>query len=83
LSQGWTEYELVVNAQPRFPGHIQPNIPKWLNSSAENTPDGAAMRIDAAAKAGRSVSRKSRERERERELMRREGRVAFQTKSLT
>eukprot|EP00730_Choanoeca_flexa_P013777 TRINITY_DN5699_c0_g1_i1.p1 TRINITY_DN5699_c0_g1~~TRINITY_DN5699_c0_g1_i1.p1 ORF type:complete len:418 (+),score=66.87 TRINITY_DN5699_c0_g1_i1:103-1356(+) len=48
----WTEYDLVINAQPRFPGHIQPNIPLWLNSSAENTPAGAQQRINAATSAG-------------------------------
>ena len=42
-----------MNAKPRFPGHIQPNIPLWLNESAENTPEGAALRIDAATKAGK------------------------------
>lgn len=61
-SPGWTEYELVVNAQPRFPGHIQPNIPKWLNASAENTPQGAAMRIAAATKAGATRTRTLLER---------------------
>lgn len=48
----WTEYNLVINAEPRFDGHIQPNIPKWLSSAPENTPDGAQLRIDAATDAG-------------------------------
>lgn len=54
---GWTEYEVVINAQPRYPGHIQPNIPLWLNKSAENTPEGAAMRIEAATDAGEDIPR--------------------------
>jgi hypothetical protein len=26
---GWTEWELVRQAEPRFPGHFQPRIPLW------------------------------------------------------
>ena len=26
---GWTEWELVKKAQPRFPGHRQPKVPLW------------------------------------------------------
>lgn len=26
---GWSEWELVKAAQPRFPGHHQPNVPAW------------------------------------------------------
>jgi hypothetical protein len=26
---GWTEWELVKRAEPRFPGHQQPKIPAW------------------------------------------------------
>ncbi|HEX8985374.1 MAG TPA: glycoside hydrolase family 99-like domain-containing protein, partial [Bryobacteraceae bacterium] len=26
---GWTEWELVKRAEPRFPGHRQPNQPLW------------------------------------------------------
>ena len=26
---GWTEWELVKNARPRFEGHHQPNVPLW------------------------------------------------------
>lgn len=26
---GWTEWELVKHARPRFPGHHQPKIPLW------------------------------------------------------
>jgi hypothetical protein len=27
--QGWTEWELVKQAQPRFANHHQPNVPAW------------------------------------------------------
>jgi hypothetical protein len=27
--KGWTEWELVKNARPRFPGHAQPRTPAW------------------------------------------------------
>ena len=27
--KGWTEWELVKRAEPRFPGHDQPKIPLW------------------------------------------------------
>ncbi len=26
---GWTEWELVKNARPRFANHHQPNVPAW------------------------------------------------------
>ena len=26
---GWSEWELVKAARPRFPGHHQPNVPAW------------------------------------------------------
>ena len=25
----WTEWNLLKQAKPRFPGHLQPNIPLW------------------------------------------------------
>jgi hypothetical protein len=45
---GWTEWELVRQARPRFPGHIQPLVPAW---GYENEADPAAFarKIDAAA----------------------------------
>ena len=27
--KGWTEWELVKAAKPRFPGHQQPKVPLW------------------------------------------------------
>ena len=29
LGRGWTEWELVKSAMPRFPGHAQPKVPEW------------------------------------------------------
>ena len=25
--RNWTEYQLPIHATPRFPGHLQPNLP--------------------------------------------------------
>jgi hypothetical protein len=25
----WTEWNLLKQAKPRFPGHLQPNVPAW------------------------------------------------------
>jgi hypothetical protein len=48
---GWSEWELVKAARPRFPGHRQPNVPLW---GYTNEADPAAMvqKIDAAADHG-------------------------------
>lgn len=48
---GWTEWELVKRAEPRFPGHQQPKVPFWGH---ENEADPAVMakKIDAAADHG-------------------------------
>jgi hypothetical protein len=45
---GWTEWELVKRAEPRFEGHCQPRVPLW---GYEDEADPAAMvrKIDAAA----------------------------------
>jgi len=45
---GWTEWELVKRAEPRFPGHLQPRVPLW---GYEDESDPAVMqkKIDAAA----------------------------------
>jgi hypothetical protein len=48
---GWSEWELVKNAKPRFPGHHQPNIPLW-GYSDESDPAEMAKKIDAAANNG-------------------------------
>ncbi|HXT36226.1 MAG TPA: glycoside hydrolase family 99-like domain-containing protein [Chloroflexota bacterium] len=45
---GWTEWELVRAARPRFPGHQQPKVPLW-GYEDEADPAVAARKIDAAA----------------------------------
>lgn len=49
--QGWTEWELVKAARPRFPGHAQSKVPLW---GYEDEADPAVMtrKIDAAADHG-------------------------------
>ena len=48
---GWTEWELVKNARPRFENHHQPNIPSW-GYTDEADPVQMAQKIDAAADHG-------------------------------
>lgn len=48
---GWTEWELVKTARPRFPGHRQPRVPTW-GYLDEADPEVMAMKIDAAADHG-------------------------------
>ena len=48
---GWTEWELVKTARPRFPGHVQPKIPTW-GYLDESQPEVMAQKIDAAADHG-------------------------------
>lgn len=48
---GWSEWELVKSAQPRFPGHHQPNVPAW-GFVDEKNPDVMAKKIAAAADNG-------------------------------
>jgi hypothetical protein len=47
----WSEWELVKNAKPRFPGHHQPNVPLW-GYTDESAPKAMAQKIDAAADHG-------------------------------
>ena len=51
---GWTEWELMKIARPRFPGHQQPKVPLW---GYEDEADPAVMsrKIDAAADSGIST----------------------------
>jgi hypothetical protein len=48
---GWTEWELVKLARPRFEGHRQPRIPLW-GWEDESKPEVMAKKIDAAADHG-------------------------------
>jgi hypothetical protein len=48
---GWTEWELVRRAEPRFPGHQQPKRPLW-GYEDEADPRVMAKKIDAAATHG-------------------------------
>ncbi len=49
--KGWTEWELVRAARPRFPGHRQPKRPLW-GYEDEADPRVMAKKIDAAADHG-------------------------------
>jgi len=51
---GWTEWELVKRAEPRFPGHRQPRVPAW-GYEDEADPAVMAKKIAAAADHGIDV----------------------------
>jgi hypothetical protein len=48
---GWSEWELVKRAEPRFQGHHQPRVPLW-GYEDEADPAVMARKIDAAADHG-------------------------------
>ena len=48
---GWTEWDLVRRAEPRFPGHLQPKVPAW-GYYDESDPEAAARSITAASTHG-------------------------------
>jgi hypothetical protein len=48
---GWSEWELVKGALPRYPGHRQPRVPLW-GYEDESDPAVMAKKIDAAADYG-------------------------------
>jgi hypothetical protein len=48
---GWSEWELVKAARPRFPGHHQPIVPSW-GYTDEKDPKVMAQKINAAADHG-------------------------------
>jgi hypothetical protein len=48
---GWTEWELVKRAEPKFPGHPQPRVPLW-GYQDEADPRVMARKIDDAADHG-------------------------------
>ncbi|HZI31316.1 MAG TPA: glycoside hydrolase family 99-like domain-containing protein, partial [Candidatus Binatia bacterium] len=50
----WSEWELVKNARPRFPGHYQPHVPLW-GYQDESDPTVMANKINAAADHGISA----------------------------
>ena len=51
---GWSEWELVKNARPRFLGHNQPKVPLW-GYTDESDPSAMAEKIKAAADHGIDV----------------------------
>jgi len=51
---GWSEWELVKAARPRFPGHEQPRVPAW-GYTDEKDPKVMARKIAAAAAHGLDV----------------------------
>lgn len=51
LGPGWTEWKLIQEAVPRFPGHAQPKVPLW-GYEDEADPAVMARKIDAAADHG-------------------------------
>lgn len=52
--KGWSEWELVKAARPRFPGHLQPKVPLW-GYTDESDPRVMAQKIAAAADHGINV----------------------------
>jgi len=52
--KGWTEWDLVKNAQPKFDGHLQPKIPSWGYFDEAN-PAWCSKEIDLAADNGIDV----------------------------
>ncbi len=51
---GWTEWDVVRNAVPRYPGHYQPRVPAW-GYEDESDPAVMARKIQAAADSGIDV----------------------------
>jgi Glycosyltransferase WbsX len=51
---GWTEWEIVKRAEPRFRGHRQPNLPAW-GFEDESDPRVMERKISAAADHGLSA----------------------------
>lgn len=49
--KGWTEWELMKLARPRFEGHRQPRVPAW-GYFDESDPQWAAKEIELAADSG-------------------------------
>ncbi|HEX7781573.1 MAG TPA: glycoside hydrolase family 99-like domain-containing protein [Sphingobium sp.] len=51
--EGWTEWDLLREAKPRYPGHYQPRVPAW-GEFDEADPRNSAREIDLAADHGLS-----------------------------
>ena len=51
---GFTEWDLIRKAKPRFPGHKQPKVPVW-GYQDESDPNVMAQKIGAAADYGVDV----------------------------
>ena len=49
--EDWSEWELVKQAKPRFPGHQQPSVPLW-GYTDESDPKAMEQKIAAAADHG-------------------------------
>ena len=45
--KGWTEWEVLKCAIPRFKGHVQPKIPQW-GYEDESSPEVMAKKINVA-----------------------------------
>lgn len=51
---GWSEWNLIRDAKPRFPGHRQPQVPVW-GCEDESDPRVMAKKIDVASAHGLDV----------------------------
>ncbi|GCE15119.1 glycoside hydrolase family 99-like domain-containing protein [Tengunoibacter tsumagoiensis] len=51
MGEGWTEWDLLRQAQPRYPGHRQPRVSAW-GQFDESDPVWAAREIDLATDHG-------------------------------
>ena len=51
---GWTEWRLIQDAKPRFPGHVQPKVPLW-GFQDESDPQVFERKIEAASRSGLSA----------------------------
>jgi hypothetical protein len=49
--KGWTEWQVLKRAEPKYPGHQQPRVPLW-GYEDESDPAVMARKIDAAADHG-------------------------------
>ena len=49
--EDWTEWQILIDAEPKFEGHCQPKVPLW-GYRDESDPREMARSIDAMADAG-------------------------------